>query len=46
MEQEEEGMVYGVLGLYEDVSVGRVQHRVTDELLGHRDGLVHGDTQV
>lgn len=34
------------LGLYKDVSIGRIQHRVTDQLLSHWDGLVHGHTQI
>lgn len=28
----------------ENVSIGWVQYRITDELLGHRDRLVHGHT--
>jgi len=35
-----------LLGLDEDVCVGWVQHGVADQLLGHRDGLVHGHAQI
>lgn len=34
------------LGLNQDVSIGGIQHSFTNELLGHRDRLVHGHTEV
>lgn len=34
------------LGLYKNVSIGRSQHRVTDQLLSHWDGLAHWHTQI
>lgn len=30
-----------LLGFYQDISIQRVQHSVTDELLCHWNGLVH-----
>lgn len=34
------------LGFDEDVSIGRIQHCITDELLSDGDGLIHRHTQV
>lgn len=34
------------LGLNQDVSVGGIQHSFTNELLGHRNRLVHGHAEV
>lgn len=34
------------LGFNEDVSIARVQHSIADELLRHRDGFVHGHTEI
>lgn len=38
--------IRGKLGLNEDVSIGGVQYCIADELLCHRDGLLHGHTQI
>lgn len=34
------------LGLNQDVSIGGIQHSFTNELLSHRDRLVHGHAEV
>lgn len=35
-----------LLSFNEDVSIGRIQHCIADELLRHRDGLVHGHAEI
>lgn len=34
------------LGLNQDVSIAGIQHSFTNELLGHRNRLVHGHAEV